>query len=136
MFNRTDDEWDAIVSDTVEILIVQARLHRLSSYSDLNAALHRRGHRAFDFGAQSDRAAMGAVLGDVVNRTIGDTRIMLSSFVVYIDRNDAGQGFYALAVQLGLLASTATAEDKLAFWSNQVNRVHQQYARPRRVPRP
>lgn len=79
-----------------------------------------------------DRNAIGALLGDIVHRTIGDTGVMLSAIVAYIDRNDAGPGFYALAVQLGLLPNTATADDKLAFWSGQVGKVHERYARPRR----
>jgi hypothetical protein len=79
MFDRSDDEWDAIVDDTVEILRDQARLRRVTSYSDVNSALARRGHRPFDFAAQSDRTAMGAVLGDVVKRTVGETRVMLSA---------------------------------------------------------
>ena len=132
MFDRSDDEWAAIVDDTTSILQDQARLRRVTSYSDVNSALARRGHRPFDFSAQSDRTAMGAVLGDVVHRTIGDTGAMLSALVAYIDRNDAGPGFYALAVQLGLLRNTATADDKLVFWSGQVAKVHDLYARPRR----
>jgi hypothetical protein len=132
MFDRSDDEWDAIVDDTVEILRDQARLRRVTSYSDVNSGLARRGHRPFDFAAQSDRTAMGAVLGDVVKRTVGETRVMLSAIVSYIDRNDAGPGFYSLAVQLGLLPNTATADDKLVFWSGQVAKVHDLYARPKK----
>jgi hypothetical protein len=75
---------------------------------------------------------MGAVLGDVVKRTVGETRVMLSSIVAYIDRNDAGPGFYSLAIQLGLLPNTATADDKLAFWSGPVAKVHELYARPKK----
>jgi hypothetical protein len=133
MFDRSDDEWDAIVDDTVDILADQARLRRITSYSDVNSALARRGHRAFDFAVQSDRTAMGAVLGDVVKQTIGDTRVMLSAIVAYIDRNDAGPGFYNLAVQLGLLPNTATSDDKLVFWSGQVAKVHE-LARPAKRP--
>lgn len=63
---------------------------------------------------------------------------MLSAIVVYIDRNNAGPGFYKLAIDLGLLPNTATTDDKLAFWSTQVRAVHERYARPRRQrgPRP
>lgn len=57
---------------------------------------------------------------------------MLSAIVAYLDRNDAGPGFYALATDLGLLPNTATAEDKEAFWAGQVGKVHQLYARPPR----
>jgi hypothetical protein len=135
LFDRTDDDWEAIVNETIAILQDQAHLRRVTSYSDLNSSLARRGHRPFGFAVQSGRAAMGAVLGEVVNRTFGDTGVMLSSIVAYIDRNDAGPGFCNLAIQLGLLANTATADDKLVFWSGQVARVHELYRRPSRERR-
>src|SRR4051812_25748744 len=132
MFDRSDDEWDGIVADTQAYLEAQARLRRVTSYSDVNTALVAAGHKPFDFSLQSDRNAVGAVLGDVVHRTVGDTGAMLSAIVAYIDRNDAGPGFYNLAVTLGLLPNTATADDKLVFWSSQVGKVHDLYAKPRR----
>ena len=132
MFGRGDDEWDAILDDAIAFLQNRARLRRVISYTDVNTALVRRGHVPFDFSTDRDRNAIGAVLGEIVHRTIGDTGVMLSAIVVYIDRNDAGSGFYALAVQLGLLQNTATADEKLAFWSTQVAKVHERYARPRR----
>jgi len=98
----------------------------------LNAALGRRGHRTFDFAEDNERRAVGAVLSQVTQRTIGQTGTMLSAIVAYLDRNDAGPGFYALAVELGLLPNTASADDKLAFWSGQVGKVHALYARPPR----
>lgn len=132
MYGRSDDEWDRMVDDTVTWLSHQARLRRIVSYSDLNSALARRGHVRFDFDLDRDRTAVGALLGDAVCRSIGDSGVMLSAIVVYIDRNDAGPGFYKLATQLGLLPNTATADDKIAFWSQQVKAVHQQHARPAR----
>ncbi|WP_204354847.1 hypothetical protein [Mycolicibacterium llatzerense] len=132
MYGRSDDEWDQIVADTVDFLQGQARLRRIVSYSELNSALARRGHVPFDFANDSDRDAVGAILGDVVRYTIADSKMMLSAIVAYIDRNDAGPGFYKLAVLLGLLPNTATADDKLEFWTAQVARVHDRYARPGR----
>jgi len=130
MFGRSDDEWDAIINDATQFLKDQARLRRVTSYTELNAALGRRGHQMFDFTQENERRAVGAVLANVTERTIGESEAMLSSIVVYIDRNDAGPGFYSLATQLGLLPNTATADDKLAFWSGQVGKVHDLYARP------
>ena len=135
VFGRTDDEWDAIIDDAIRFLKDQARLRRLTSYTELNAALGQRGHRKFDFTHENERQAVGAVLSNVTQRTIGASQAMLSSIVVYIDRNDAGPGFYSLAVQLGLMANTATADDKLAFWSGQVGKVYDLYARPPRKAR-
>jgi hypothetical protein len=132
MYGRGDDEWEAIVVDATMFLQDQGRLRRVTSYSEVNSALARRGHVPFDFSVETERSAIGAVLGQVTKRAIGDTGVMLSSIVAFVDRNDAGPGFYALAVDLGLLVNTATADDKLAFWSGQVGKVHDHYARPTR----
>lgn len=134
-FGRSDDEWDSIVEDAVAFLVDQARLKRIVSYSDLNSALARRGHTPFNFDIESDRTAIGYLLGDATRHTVGDTKTMLSAIVVYLNRNDAGPGFYKLAVELGLLPNTATPEDKLQFWSAQVGKVHEKYARPARQRR-
>ncbi|MHC9296580.1 hypothetical protein ACRCUN_29300 [Mycobacterium sp. LTG2003] len=121
------------MDDSIGFLRDQARLRRIVSYSELNSALARRGHVPFDFAVESDRNAVGAILSEAVHRTIGDTRLMLSAIVAYLDRNNAGPGFYKFATQLGLLPNTANADDKLAFWSAEVDAVHNHYARrPRR----
>lgn len=132
MYGRSDDEWDRIVEDAINFLTEQAQSKLVTNYRNLNAALARQGHVPFDFGLERDRAAVGAVLGEAVCRTIGDSRVMLSAIVSYTGQSDPGPGFYKLAVELGLLPNTATGDDKLAFWSRQVNAVHDRYARPAR----
>ncbi len=132
MFGRSDDEWDAIVDDAISFLQEQAKLKRVTTYTALNTALASRGHVPFDFELEIDRKAIGSVLGHVVSKTIGDSGVMLSAIVAYLNRNDAGPGFYALAIELGLLASAASPKAKYGFWLDQVNKVHELYARPPR----
>ena len=124
-----------MVEHAVAFLTDQARLKQIVSYSDLNSALARRGHTPFNFEIESDCTAIGYLLGDATVQTVADTKTMLSAIVVYLNRNDAGPGFYKLAVELGLLPNTAKPEDKLEFWSVQVGKVHQKYARPARQRR-
>ena len=132
MPTRSEAEWNAIVDDAIRFLQDQARLGRLTSYTEVNAALGQRGHKMFDFSHESERRAIGAVLSSVTRQTIGDSGAMLSAIVVYLDQNDAGAGFYSLACDLGLLAKDASPDDRLGFWSGQVRKVHEIYARPRR----
>lgn len=133
MFGRSDDEWDSLVDNAIAVLSRTAGRRRMTSYSELNAELVRQtGQPAFDFSTERDRTAMGKLLGQVVERTRDESGAMLSAIVAYIDRNDAGPGFYKLATHLGLLPPSATADDKLTFWSRQVARVHDHYAPPRR----
>ena len=130
MYGRSDDEWDRMVDDAISFLTEQAQSKRITNYSDLNSALVRAGHVPFDFGLERDRAAVGAVLGGAVQRTIDDSKVMLSAIVSYIGQNDPGPGYYKFATELGLLPNTATADDTLAFWARQVKAVHERYARP------
>jgi hypothetical protein len=75
---------------------------------------------------------MGNILGGISRENLSECGAMLSAIVVYIDRNDAGAGFYKLAQAVGLLPADATADQKLAYWADQVKQVHAHHARPRR----
>lgn len=54
---------------------------------------------------------------------------MISALVTYLDANDAGPGFYALAQQLGELSRGASSGAKWEFWVSQVKAVHEHYSR-------
>lgn len=117
-FGRTADDWHMLVSAAREFLDERARLRRTTSYTELNAVLERRtGLRAFRFDDASERASMGHLLGLVVEEDFPTRGYMLSALVIYLDGNDAGSGFYALATQMGLLEP---AGDRLAFWTGQL----------------
>ena len=58
---------------------------------------------------------------------------LVSSIVFYLNENDAGSGFYRLAVELNLLTPKPTADQKLAFWAGQVKATYEYYADSRRL---
>lgn len=100
MYGRDDISWDQLTAAGEAFLIERARLARVTSYTELNATLVRRtGLPGFDFDRQDERAAMGHLLGLIVARNRPATKLMISSLVTYLDANDAGPGFYALAQQ-------------------------------------
>lgn len=88
----------------------------------------RTGCRPFDFERADERAAMGYLLGLIVERdreiAPSDPPLMLSALVNYSGANDAGAGFYQLAKELRLLPVSASADEKLGFWAGQVTRIH------------
>ncbi|WP_392424832.1 hypothetical protein [Barrientosiimonas humi] len=128
-WGREDQEWAELVEATAEFLAQQAHLRRITTYSEVNAVLQRRtGSRGFDFGSDGDRAAMGALLGEVAVAKHEEVGALVSSIVIYLNDNDAGAGFYRLAVSLGLLSPKANSAEKLAFWADQVERTHKYYA--------
>ena len=129
-YGRDQAEWDLLAEVGEEFLIERARLGRLTSYTELNATLQRRtGLRPFAFEMQADRAAMGHLLGLIVqerNRPI--THLMISALVIYLDGNDAGSGFYKLAQDLGELPPGALSSHlRDQFWTNQVKELFKYY---------
>lgn len=72
---------------------------------------------------------MGELLGRVVERNLPTSGLMISALVVYLNANDAGSDFYALAQELGMLPKNATSRMKDAFWIQQVAGLHEFYGR-------
>jgi hypothetical protein len=104
---------------------------RLTSYTELNTVLNRRtGLRPFDFDLDSERAAMGELLGRIVERERPESGHMISALVIYLGENDAGPGFYRIAQEYGMLPTNAGAEARLAFWSGEVSAIHHHYGSP------
>lgn len=118
-------EWSALVDEGLKFLARQARLQKVTSYTELNAALvYRTGARPFDFEQDGERRAMGAMLEAIGERNRPQSGVMLSALVHYLDRNDAGPGCYAYAQRVGLLRKGATPAERLDFWASQVRAVH------------
>ena len=130
LYGRDEDTWEQLTNAGLDFLIERARLQRTTSYTELNAALAQRtGLTRFDFDRADERAAMGELLGRIVGRTFPGTNVMISALVIYLNENDAGSGFYALARQLGLLTSTVSKDQRFDFWIRQVTAVHAHYRR-------
>lgn len=130
-YGREDQEWDRLAETGRAFLVERARLRRVTSYTELNAAIARRtGITGFDFAHADERATMGHLLGLIVEQNFPRTGFMLSALVHYLDANDAGPGWlYHLATQLGLLPRTASARSKEEFWIRQANAMHNHYSR-------
>lgn len=128
-YGREDSEWGLLVEAGREFLVERANLSRLTSYTELNVTLVKRtGFRLFDFERADERAAMGYLLGLIVERdqqiAPSDPPLMLSALVTYLNANDAGPGFYQLAKDLRLLPMSASKDEKDSFWIKQVQRLY------------
>lgn len=135
-YGRTIEQWQELVDAASESLKRTAKLRRDTNYTALNHEICRAtGQSAFDFTNAADRAAMGDLLGDVVDATYDEHQVMLSALVMYIDENRPGPGFYNLAVLRGILDADATPTQKEEVWIEQFNRALEFYGRSRRSPR-
>lgn len=133
-YGRTQDEWARLVEAGKRFLIERARMRRTTSYTEFNAALvNRTSTSGFDFSLDTDRRAVGSLLGDISEDAAEETGgLLLSALVQYLDANDAGPGFYALARAKGLPVPK-NASDRQLFWAGHVDNLHRRYARE---PRP
>lgn len=123
-YGRSDEEWAELEEAGWEFLVDRARAKdfQQTSYSELNQYLSEQtGVRRFDFSLDSERAAMGELLGRLSDRSVAEAGLMISALVQYADGTDAGPGFYKLAQQKGLLRDPASADQKTEFWITQVN---------------
>lgn len=71
---------------------------------------------------------MGYLLTRIVQRNFPETKLIISALVPHTDSNEPGDGFYSLARELGLLKGRTTSNTRFAFWTTQVNALHQYYA--------
>lgn len=127
-YGRSDGDWSQLVDTGLAFLIERARLQKDTSYTEFNAVLQRRtGLPGFDFEQESERAAMGQLLGLIVGQNEPTAHLVISALVLYLNDNDAGPGFYALAQQLGYLSRQTTKQQKWEFWVEHVAAVHAHY---------
>ena len=131
-YGRSDEEWTRLVDVGKKFLIERATMQRTTSYTELNAALINRTDTAgFNFDLEADRAAIGQLLGQISEETVAETGgLLISALVQYLDANDAGPGFYALAKNKGLPVP-ATTDDRQLFWASHVGALHKHYTQAR-----
>jgi hypothetical protein len=115
-YGRDDATWDRLVEAGHGFLVERARLGRTTSYTELSTGVARRtATPPFDFERADERAAMGHLLGLIVERDRPTTGHMTSALVNYLDANDAGPGFYALAKDLGYRVGNSP-NARMDFW--------------------
>jgi hypothetical protein len=130
MYGRNEEEWNDLEEAGVAFLSERAKLERVTSYTETNTVLAQRtGHRSFDFDQDSERAAMGYLLGRISDREFGRTGVLISAIVNYLDANDAGPGFYKLAQDRGLLPRGQSRNLQWEFWVAHVAKVFAAYRR-------
>jgi hypothetical protein len=129
-YGRDDEQWNELEEAGLEFLSQRARLERVTSYTEMNTVLAQRtSHRSFDFDQDSERAAMGYLLGRISDREFSRTGVLISAIVSYLDANDAGPGFYKLAQDRGLLPRGQSRSRQWEFWVAHVATVFATYRR-------
>jgi hypothetical protein len=71
---------------------------------------------------------MGHLLYMIVMRDWPQTRLMLLALVLYLNGNDPGTGFYALAQDLEMLPGRVSTDEKEQFWVTQLGDLYEHYS--------
>src|SRR5579875_88659 len=133
MHGRTELEWEALEAAGWEFLINRAKRagDPRTNYTEVNEILaEQTGQPTWNFNSEYDRAAMGGLLGRLVDRSYTETKdqpgggLMISAIVMFLNENGVGGGFYRKAASLGLIASERMSADaKFDFWVRQMTAV-------------
>ena len=133
MYGRTELEWEALEAAGWDFLITRAKRpgDPRTNYTEVNEILaERTGQPMWNFNLEHDRAAMGELLGRLVDRSYIGTKdqpsggLMISAIVMFLNENGVGGGFYRKAASLGLIASELMSADaKFDFWVRQMTAV-------------
>ena len=132
MYGRTELEWEALEAAGWDFLITRARAPRPSTdYTKMNNELAARtGQPPWNFEYAKDRAAMGELLGRLVDRSYQETKHrpgggqMVSALVMFLGGNGVGKGFFTKAVDLNLISSERMSQEaRDAFWIRQMTGV-------------
>jgi hypothetical protein len=82
IYGRTSDEWEEMREAAERFLVSIAKNRGMTDYSSLNRAISEQtGYRPFDYGQESERAAIGRLLGEISLKTNEQHGVMLSALV-------------------------------------------------------
>lgn len=130
MYGRKEIEWEQLRQVAEAFLVAKARERGMATYTDLNRELvEATGLPGFDYSQESERAAVGRLLGEISRGSHAEHGIMLSALVTHQGSNNEGAGFYKLAAELGEMPAKPTAADKDEAFVRLVQAVHDHYAR-------
>ena len=129
-FGRTELEWEELEAAGWKLLLDRAVT--LTTYSDLNKDLAQStGHPPWNFSNPAHRDAMAHLLGRLADRSYGECvaagrePVMISALCKFLNQNDAGDGFYGKARDLGLITDAMYKDrsNRIYWWAAYVRAV-------------
>ena len=79
--------------------------------------------------SEEDRDEIARLLGEIAKYEYQENRPMLTSLVIHKGNdNNPGEGFFAIATELGEFSGSRDQLERVTFWSNQVTDVHNHWS--------
>ena len=105
-------------------LLELARAQQLTTYSNIAPLA------GLSMENEADRDRISQLLGEIVLHEAGEGRPMLTAIVIHRGNdNNPGEGFFAIATQLGLFNGSRHQLRRLEFWARQVQEVNTYWSR-------
>lgn len=100
-----------------------ARARQLAAYSGVSPLI------GLSMDREQDRDEIARLLGEIAVYEHAEGRPMLTALIVHRGNdNNPGEGFFAIAQELGLYNGSRDQISRLTFWANQVTEVHNHWA--------
>lgn len=105
-------------------LVRLARASQLAAYSDVSPLV------GLSMDREEDRDEIARLLGEIAVHEHREGRPMLTSLIVHRGNdNNPGEGFFAIAQELGFYNGSRDQISRLTFWAKQVTEVHNHWTR-------
>jgi hypothetical protein len=99
-------------------LLELARAGKLATYSDIAPLAGLSMER------EADRDRLSQLLGEILRHEVSESRPLLTAIVVHRGNdNNPGEGFFAIAKELGRFNGSRDSMKRLQFWVEQVQEV-------------
>lgn len=109
-------------------LLELARGRRLASYSEIAPLAD------LDMSDETDRKTMSILLEEIVRYEHEQNRPMLTALVIHQGNdNNPGEGFFAIAQELGLFEGSRKDIARTTFWAGQVADVYDYWRKKSRA---
>lgn len=120
-YGFTADDWADMVGAAYAVLAQTAQQKTTITYAKFCV-------RA-DLRMAPNEHAMSALLDDLADRSLRDGGFILSAVLVQSDgEHQPGGGFFKYATRKGLLRKSPTSDQKLVFWTEQIQRAYARFA--------
>ena len=104
-------------------LLELARAGRLTTYSDIAPLAD------LSMSSELDRDRISELLGEILRDEVAHNRPLLTAIVVHRGNdNNPGEGFFAIATELGRYDGSRDQLARLEFWVRQVQEVNTYWA--------
>lgn len=122
----SEEQWRQVVDAGYDYLASVAAAGQTTVYKQVCIEIDARASgRPID----PESPAMGSILSAIARRSLSAKGVVLPC-VILAQKGQPGAGFFAFAVEVGLLEKKANSNARFEFWARQVQATYRAYGNP------